>query len=90
MKRRCNILRNISSNLGLSKNPKQHNKNKFTLGKVIIYTESKSRGQHLTYKVIKRKKGEEKPKVRQTVQRGSVAGNAISLDQIQQFKGETV
>jgi len=34
--RRCNILRNVSSNLGLSINPKQQNKNKFTLGKVII------------------------------------------------------
>lgn len=47
--RRCNILRNVSSNLGLSINPKQQNKNKFTLGKVIIYLlKSKSRGQHLT------------------------------------------
>lgn len=47
--RRYNILRSNSSNLGLSINPKQHNKNKFTLGKVIIYLQkSKSRDQHLT------------------------------------------
>ena len=50
-------------------NLKQHNKNKFTLGKIIIYLQKgKSRDQHL--KVVKKKKGGEgkKQNVGQTVQ----------------------